>query len=161
MEIPRQVASFRHAAYEYCVWSEAAAAAASDEAIKAIQLLAALVHHAVYLPGADPEDVVKLEPIDDTVRERIYARFAVLPFQHYFDVFHPTRRPPEDAIAGDIADDLLDVYVDLKEGLVYYDSGHPAHAVWHWRFTFGVHWGHHATSALRALHCHVTDPQRE
>ena len=87
-------------------------------------------------------------------------RFSGLPFSTTTTWSHPTRVPAEAAIPGDLADDLLDVYLDLKEGVATFDAGYPRHAVWLWRFGFEVHWGHHATSALRALHCHLTDRER-
>jgi len=57
-----------------------------------------------------------------------------------------------DPVCGDIADDFSDIYQDVKSGLLAYELGRKSQAVWHWRFTWGIHWGEHATSALRALH---------
>jgi hypothetical protein len=74
-------------------------------------------------------------------------------------VFDPIEVPASESVTGDLADDLMDIYCDLK-GLRYCDDGHTFQAVFHWSFTFAVHWGRHATSALRALHCYLVDPKR-
>jgi hypothetical protein len=59
-----------------------------------------------------------------------------------------------DAIHGSISDDLADIWRDVKMGLLAFDSGKPKcikDAVWHWRFSFGSHWGYHVAGAIRAL----------
>jgi hypothetical protein len=80
----------------------------------------------------------------------------LVPFQYYGEVFDTTRVPPEEPTVGDLADDLLDIYTDVKAGLLYFERGHAQQAVFQWKFTWGVHWGRHATSALRAMHCWST-----
>lgn len=91
-----------------------------------------------------------------TTTRQIYARFGSLPLQYYGEVFDTTRVPPEEASVGDLADDLLDIYTDIKAGLLLFGRGHAPEAVFQWRFTWGVHWGRHATSGLRAMHGWVT-----
>jgi hypothetical protein len=80
----------------------------------------------------------------------------LFPFQYYWEIFEPVTDTPEEAVCGDITDDLGDIYIDVKEGLLAYPLSEQS-AVWHWRTTFGFHWGRHATSALRALHAY--DPE--
>jgi hypothetical protein len=52
---------------------------------------------------------------------------------------------------GDLADDLADIWRDLKEGLEVFDTGNPAGAAYHWHEHFTIHWGSHAASALNIL----------
>lgn len=54
--------------------------------------------------------------------------------------------------AGELSDDVLDIYRDVKCGLELWNGGHRATAVWHWRLLLHFHWGSHAVGALRALH---------
>jgi hypothetical protein len=75
-----------------------------------------------------------------------------LPFQYYWELFHSVTKEPEEPVCGDLVDDLLDIYKDVKEGLLAFESGERVLAAWHWRNTFGFHWGRHATSAIKALH---------
>jgi hypothetical protein len=152
---------FFEVAREYCAWAEAPPADSTAEAMQALRMLSTVYHHALGLPGADLEDLPEHEILqkgEDTMA--IYTRFKALPFQYYSEIFDPAELPAQEFVTGDLADDLMDTYIDLKQGLLYYDAGHPAQAVFHWRFMFGVHWGRHATSAMRALHCYLTAPTR-
>jgi hypothetical protein len=54
-------------------------------------------------------------------------------------------------VAADLADDLADIWRDVKSGLLLYRSENPAAASWEWRFHFKAHWGRHATGAMHAL----------
>ena len=59
----------------------------------------------------------------------------------------------DEAILTHLSYDLSDVYRDLKEGLDLIGSGaHPADGIWHWRESFRMHWGRHATDAIRVIH---------
>jgi len=40
-----------------------------------------------------------------------------------------------------------------QEGLLLYEQGQTAEAVWQWVFLHRVHWGRHAVGAIFALHC--------
>lgn len=75
-----------------------------------------------------------------------------LPVELYWDVFDPLSTPPEEPVANSAADDLQDIYSDVKRGLALFDQGLTASAVWHWRFTFDCHWGEHLVGLVRAVH---------
>lgn len=69
-----------------------------------------------------------------------------------FDVYRLVFDPYElDAppVAGSLADDVADIYRDLKSGLA---ATNDAEATWQWRFGFDTHWGRHAAHALYALY---------
>ncbi len=70
----------------------------------------------------------------------------------YWTVFDPTKK--EDAQYGSVADDVADVYRDLKKGLLLrgIDGATAADVIWEWRLLFYFHWGDHAISALRTIH---------
>jgi hypothetical protein len=55
-------------------------------------------------------------------------------------------------VGGGLTDDLIDITLDLWEGLAALAAGSAVEAIWHARFSFENHWGYHAVSALRALH---------
>lgn len=71
------------------------------------------------------------------------------PHDFYWEVFDPY--VDEERVAGSLSDDFLDIYRDLKRGLMAFDRGQTQDAVWQWRFHFDHHWGEHAVDALRAL----------
>lgn len=59
--------------------------------------------------------------------------------------------------AGDINDDLADIWRDLKEGLMALDQGGPeADILWQWRWGYYNHWGEHATQGLAVLHARLS-----
>jgi hypothetical protein len=70
----------------------------------------------------------------------------------YWQVFDPTKN--SEAVHGSLADDIADIYRDLKEGLVLSEAQQalPEDNIWEWRFGFYSHWGKHAIDALRTIH---------
>jgi hypothetical protein len=83
----------------------------------------------------------------------VYRRFAALPVGKYSEIFDPSDVPAGEPVVGDVADDLADVYRDLIQGVRLEAAGRPRDALWQWLMNFHIHWGRHAVSALRALHC--------
>ena len=78
--------------------------------------------------------------------------------QGYWEFFNP--RSKDDPVAGSLADDLADSYRDIKPGLLAFEKGSPAvkeSVVRQWRAGLILHWGHHATGALYALHNLMAD----
>lgn len=70
----------------------------------------------------------------------------------YWMVFDP--RTDNGAIHGSLADDIADIYRDLKNGIVLREANEvPAsEIIFEWRFGFTSHWGQHAVNALRTIH---------
>jgi len=75
----------------------------------------------------------------------------------YRQVFDPTK--DQDTVVGSLADDLADIYRDLKEGLVLNEThqASPEDIIWEWRFSFYSHWGKHAIDALQTIHCRISE----
>ena len=82
---------------------------------------------------------------------------ARLPFSDYARVFDPFVLPPEEPVIGPISDDIADIYRDVVSGLIEYEAGRGAQAVWEWGFQLRSHWGRHATDAIYALHIWLTE----
>jgi hypothetical protein len=78
------------------------------------------------------------------------ATEALRPFVgvYYREFFDPNPELTDESCIGDIGDDLIDVYKDIKAGLLVFDRGEPMDALWHWSFLHKAHWGRHATGAL-------------
>ncbi|MES9992081.1 MAG: DUF5063 domain-containing protein [Candidatus Thiodiazotropha sp.] len=55
------------------------------------------------------------------------------------------------SMSGSLADDLTDIYCELKNGLNLLD-GHPQRAVEGWHMGFHLHWGQHLLDAERHLY---------
>jgi hypothetical protein len=61
-----------------------------------------------------------------------------------------------------VADDLTDIYSNLKQSLVLYETGGELErraAVWDWKFTMQTHAGKHIVDALWAIHHILFSPR--
>lgn len=149
------VDSFIAVAGEYCDWLEAPPLSMAQEHFAATGLVARLYASAIQLPNVGPDYLPLIPQVPALTRfqeEAVRLRLRSFPFQHYWEVFHTLTTEAEEPCLGDITDDLGDVYRDVKEGMLALELSGRHLAVWHWRSTFSVHWGRHASSALRALH---------
>ncbi|HTK43032.1 MAG TPA: DUF5063 domain-containing protein [Gemmatimonadales bacterium] len=70
----------------------------------------------------------------------------------YREIYDPYEPLSESEVTGSLADDLADIYRDVRAGLVKWARGESGEALWEWRFNFQIHWGEHLTGALRALY---------
>jgi hypothetical protein len=70
----------------------------------------------------------------------------------YWQVFDPLK--DNEAIHGSLADDISDIYRDLKDGVSLKDTNGipPCEIIFDWRLGFFSHWGKHAIDALRTAH---------
>ena len=106
--------------------------------------LSVLYAAALQLPAVEPgaDDSEPSVAVPET-----WSGFGEL--ELYWEVFDPYE--DDDAVANTLSDDVLDVYLDVKRGLIDWDAGRRLDAIWSWRFHFGCHWGDHAVDGLRVL----------
>jgi hypothetical protein len=155
MDYQTDISRFVAGARGFCTWIEGTPG--PNEVFEATRLVSRLHADAVMLPEVDDEHLPEGDDIPEipaAQKQAAAGRFKGFPFQYYWEIFSPITEKPDEPVCGDIADDFSDIYLDVKAGLLAYDLGRQHQAVWHWRFTWGMHWGEHATSALRALHSH-------
>ncbi|WP_169740685.1 DUF5063 domain-containing protein [Nevskia soli] len=138
-------------ARSYCSWAEGTPESPKQEAIRALSLLTELYGCALTLPEVFEDGEV--ETISHEDYALVLKRFGALPFNFYANCFDPLAVPVEQPVVADLADDLADIWRDLKKGLSLFDAGHHVAAAWDWRFAFHTHWGRHAAAALHPLHC--------
>ena len=154
LKIEPAVETFAEIAQRYCSWAESPFGESRDEMLTARRLLAELHRAAIDLPdmgpGEDTEDAVSADGW-----AAVRGRFLRLPVDGYWDVFNPLEE--EAPVFNSLADDLSDIYRDLKEGLLLYARGQVVEAVWEWRFNFEIHWGAHLTGAQRAVHAYFSN----
>ena len=151
MNYEKKVEEFAKVASDFCLWVEGGPKNAEEEHFVATKYIARLYLEGLELPICEPTEDHEWSVNKDEYK-RIFKRFSSLPFQYYWEVYKPVTDEPEEPVAGDICDDITDIYVDIKNGLTIWDKGSKVDDVFHWKTTFGFHWGDHATSALRALH---------
>ena len=157
MEESSDITTFAYLVREFCNWAEGQPRSEEEEVHIAIKLVASLYSGALSLPNNDPGEDIEEERVSDDQWKVIYRRFGALPFNYYFEFFSPAKLDDNEQVTGDLADDLADIYRDLKAGLSLYDLGHRQEAAWEWKSSFHIHWGRHASSALNALHCYAED----
>jgi hypothetical protein len=155
MSLEKAVTQFVDAARSFCAWLEAPSEGTEHDQMCAIRLLGRLYAQAAFLPEVNglhlgAQDRIHAVPVADV--DAIRERLASLPVQYYWEIFNSLTEDPEKVVAGDITDDFGDIYKDVKEGLLTYDAGLEVLAIWHWRQTWGFHWGRHAVSAIKVLH---------
>lgn len=141
---------------EYCLWVEGDAKSSEEELRLANHYLVNLYSAILEVKAKDGGEDVDFVELTHEDWKRAYDRFASFMFKYYSVSFSPTKLE-EGPVTGDIADDLADIYRDLKNGLWLYDNGFKVEAVWEWKESFKTHWGRHVVSALHALYCYVSD----
>ena len=95
-----------------------------------------------------------------TLIAKVKNNLAYFNGMYYREFFDPDPNLTDTECMGDVGDDLMDVYLDLKRGSLYFEQGRVGEAQWHWVFLHRIHWGRHAVGAIFALHCLVISKQR-
>jgi hypothetical protein len=126
--------------------------------LQVYKTLPKLIDEAIHLQDVQSSDDQKATK--GTVRQgmeewkRLYTslREKLGEWDQYRQVFDPTQ--DAEAVHGSLADDIADIYRDLKRGLDLKEAitPHPEDSIWEWRFGFYSHWGHHAMDALLTIH---------
>lgn len=149
-------ARFADLARAYCQWAEGAPGSERDEALTARLHLARL--HAQALELSDSASWNGDAPkISHEAWKATYKRFGALPVNYYGECLHPLEVPASDTALGDLADDLADIWRDVRRGLDVYDAGDIEGATFAWHQSFTIHWGMHAASALYILQCWIRE----
>ena len=160
-EHPDAVA-FKTAAERYCALFESADA---DQWVEAVLSALAQVYAAAHrLPDFGlSDDAPDIPDSFDVSEEEWRSVFALVqgvlgPQEAYWAYFDPSEPSDsgEQPIFHSLADDLADIYRDIKPGLRAWETGDRAYLetiVFDWKTpNLGSHWGVHAVSAMRALH---------
>jgi hypothetical protein len=153
-----RVEAFRRDTERYCVGIEGISGATLGSFLALMEeCLPALLIGALQLPdvGADDEDLTPHIASDALASIRMAIGVKLGRHDAYRDVFDPTEVASRDVVIGSLAGDLGDIYRDLKEGLLAWDTADPRaqrDAVWQWRFGLQSHWGRHLAAALRVIH---------
>lgn len=136
----------------FCDWAQLATpdTTSKSEMLLARRHLSTLFTMAVDLPQCECEWADSTLTDDDWTAT--FKRFGQLPVGYYGAICDPLEVPAGEAALGDLADDLADIWRDLKEGLILFDSGDREAASFRWQESFAIHWGDHAANALAVVH---------
>jgi len=144
------IAAFAEQAASFCAWCEGEALG-HDASIAAAIWLARLHASALSLPQTQPEYGDNLPELSFDELRNAERNLRSFDGTYYRTIFDPNPKSNEDPVMGDVGDDLLDTYKDLKRGLLLYRSEKVEHALWFWSYMHRLHWGKHAVGALAAL----------
>jgi hypothetical protein len=150
--------SFSKAAAGFCAWFESSDLGPWPKK-SAAAWLAHLHAAALALPERGPENDEDFPEIPHGPGSQVHKTVALFSGHYYRTVFDVDPRNTEDPVVGEVGDDMLDTYLDIKRGLHFYQQGLHEEALWHWSFMHRLHWGKHALGALTALH--AEDSTRE
>jgi hypothetical protein len=150
------IADFAEVARGYCSWCEGQSLGLDPES-QAAYWLARLYVAALALPERNAKNAEALPDLPQPEADHAKSNLAPFSGWYYREIFDPNPSLTDEPGMGDVGDDLMDIYRDVKEGLVLFDSGDENNAAWHWSFLHRIHWGRHAVGGLFALHCmHVS-----
>jgi hypothetical protein len=148
---PPQLSEFAELVKRCCAAIEGATGEPID--LRTVRgLLAEIYFRALDLPNLDSGDVVDPSPALPPLDKSISDRLASMPISEYWEVFDPLDANNHEADFRLIADDLLEIWRDLREGLILFETGKALEANWDWKEGFSTHWGNHLLCALRAIH---------
>jgi Domain of unknown function (DUF5063) len=103
-----------------------------------------LYSKAIFLPEVEPgnDEVTDLNIVVPLINFGEY--------DHYWEVFNPYHL--EEPVGSSLSDDILDIYKEVKKGILLYEKNEHIETIWEWKFGFKFHWSSHAVDAIRALH---------
>jgi hypothetical protein len=141
-------------AARYCSFIESSEDLDRDRFLRELERhLVALYSAAIDLPfgGVDLADAPHSMTSGEwqALNERLSEKLGdTNDYQLMFDPYED-KKP----VVASLADDVADIYRDLKDGFALLDEGGSRDgAVWEWRFGFESHWGRHAAHALYAVY---------
>lgn len=153
------IAAFAVVARGYCDWCELQRKG-RNPGITAAQWLSRLNDAVLGLPKVSwRENLPDAPRLRDLPPRQKGKRTHLRMFAWYYrKVFDPNPADTEEPLIGSIFDDLGGVYSDLAVGVVMFEAGYPLKACQHWKASYEIHWGLHATGALVALYFKTQRP---
>lgn len=155
------VEQFAERARQFREWVLSGTDTGSVAAQRALRLVSALYAAGLELPQPD-RDYPVAEGAGGPSPKEVYSNLAGrLPIQNYGEVLDPLLVPSDGSGIGDVADDIADIFGHVDRGLRWLEAGNSPEAVVEWGYWLPRHWGDHATSAMRAIHCWLAtnDPE--
>jgi len=155
----RNVVEFVAVANEFCKYAEHAGELKGDELLKILQRIMPMMYiKASLLPALEPffeEGNEKFVTESDWVRinESLRNKFGTA--DDYLEVFDEKLSESEGPVVSSISENLADIYQDIKDFLLLYQTGTPEvmnDAVWECRMNFENFWGQKLVNSMRAIH---------
>ncbi|MDA3817201.1 MAG: DUF5063 domain-containing protein [Prolixibacteraceae bacterium] len=155
----KDVIEFVTVANEYCAFIENHASIKRGEFVEKVQKIYPLLYlKASMLPDVEDENVETpakyVTEVDYSfLMQKISEKLAR--FDSYQEVFDADMQFSEGAVEASIAEDICDIYQDLKDFLMAYRVGTTeimTDAIWECQKNFSEYWGQRLVNSLRAIH---------
>jgi len=155
----RNVIEFVAAANEFCKYAEHASGLKGEELLKILQrLLPFLYLNASLIPSLDPffeDGNEKFVNESDWFKVHDVLRDKFGTANDFLEVFDEKINESDGPVVSSLAENMADIYQDLKDFLLLYQTGTPEvmnDALWECRMNFENFWGQKLTNSLRAIH---------
>ncbi len=138
-------------AREFCYLVDGLQQAGSDWLAQLSSLLVRIHAAVIRLEGDTDARLPEAPGPDYDSRFELYSRLRRLLGErdHYWMVFDSDGQAAE--LSGSLADDITDIYFELKHGLELLEKD-PQRAARQWRIGYHRHWGQHLVDAERHLY---------
>lgn len=162
----KEVIEFTAVANEYCRFLEEASPTDGHSLLSVLQKLLPLLYmKSLYLPDIETkveEEIEKFVREEDweLIKDMLTHKFGAA--NDYVDV-NPDKESTEELIYGDIAENLADIYQDIKDFLMAYRVGTLEimnDALWECKESYRLYWGQKLVNTIRAIHFALMDPER-
>ena len=150
------IQAFTKLAQGFCAWCESDSLG-QDKERRAAVWLSKLHAAAMELPEIEGDDGNEMPVVPALQLQSATRNLSQFNGWYYRTVFDPSPSLDEEPVMGDVGDDLLDTYKDIKTGCLLANEGRIEEATWRWSFMHRIHWGKHAVGALAALHAFASE----
>ena len=110
------------------------------------------LHSAVTALNAFDTGEMPLPEVNLDERFELYSRLRKLLGERDSYWLEFDASPEQIHMSGSLADDLTDIYFDLRHGLALLDEAWPQRAAQAWQSSYRAHWGQHLVDAERHLY---------
>jgi hypothetical protein len=155
----RHIIEFVAVANEYCKYAEHASEIKGEALLKILQRLLPLLYlKTSFLPELTPYFEEGNEKfVSETDWSKIHDDFKKKfgSANDYLEVFDERMNDSEGPVVASIAENMADIYQDLKDFILLYQTGTIEvmnDALWECRMNFERYWGQKLLNALRAVH---------
>jgi hypothetical protein len=155
----RNIVEFVAVANEFCKYAEHASEIKGDELLRILQRILPLMYlKASLLPALEPffedgNEKFVMESDWNRIHDSFRQQFGTA--DDYPEVFNEKSEETDAPVLSSISEDLSDIYQDLKNFLLLYQTGTREvmnDAVWECRMNFENYWGQKLVNSLRAIH---------
>lgn len=158
----KEMNDFINTARSFCLFIETESSLSENDFLLITQQhLLTLYASVTQLPSFEMQNDKDFDAELTEERVRVVLKFISdrVPFTYYWTVLNPVdSNKLAEVGTGDLVDDLVDIYKDIKRGLLIFDEddlGAKENAIWKFKFDFEFHWGEHCVEALYAIHHYI------